>query len=424
MNNSDAQQAKVSKHDASAKERVVHPSPDPKPHGSEQNASATPEKSPGKNKFIAALIIFVLLTGGLLLGFLPRWHQSTTALADMNELATPTVIVASPQLESKMEDLVLPAEILPWTEASIYARVNGYLKDWLVDIGAHVQAGQLIAEIDTPDLDQQLYQARAQLDLAKANLHLAQITDDRWQHLLKSSSVSEQDAQTKTAQRETAAASVEAAADNLGRLQQLVSYERVIAPFTGIISLRNTDIGDLIIAGNGGQQLFHIIQSDKLRVYVRVPEPNANGIRPGLKATLTTPEMPGRTFEAVLTTTSQAISSASRTLQAEFEVDNSKYQLLPYSFGELTVPESRSNPMLVLPSNTLLFRAQGLQVGVVDSNGVVQLHSVKIDRDLGTTIEIASGVTQGDQVIINPSDSLVSGIKVRVQVDTNSAASK
>ncbi len=304
------------------------------------------------------------------------------------------------------------------------ARANGYLKDWVADIGAHVQAGQLLAEIETPDLDQQLEQAKAQLVLSQANLHLAQVTDDRWKELLKTASVSEQAAAEKAAARETAAASVEADRANMRRLQELVAFQRVVAPFPGTVTLRSTDIGDLIVAGSGGKELFHMAQTDKLRVYVRVPEPSALGIAAGQTATLTTPESPGRIFTAKVTTTSEAISTVSRTLLTELEVDNSQNQILPYSYGELTLNQNNTDPPLTLPSNTVLFRAQGLQVGVVRQDDTVELRSVQVGRDFGQTVEILGGVTSADRVIVNPTDSLVSGIKVRIQPAPAEAAAK
>ena len=380
------------------------------------------EKS-SKCRLIAAIIVGFIIIGSLVLGYFPRWRQRRTATADMNELAIPTVSVVSPTPGTPGTGLVLPAEIRPWREASIFARANGYLKDWVADIGAHVQAGQLLAEIETPDLDQQLEQAKAQLVLSQANLHLAQVTDNRWQTLLKTSSVSEQAAAEKAAARETASASVEADRANMRRLQELVSFQRVVAPFAGTITLRSTDIGDLIVAGSGGKELFHMAQTDKLRVYVRVPEPSALGIASGQIATLTTPATPGRSFEAKVTTTSEAISTTSRTLLTELEVDNSKHQILPYSYGELTLKDSKSAPSLTLPSNTLLFRAQGLQVGVVSPDGTVELRSVQVGRDFGQTVEIMGGVTPADRVITNPTDSLVSGMKVRIAGPSAPAAS-
>jgi RND family efflux transporter MFP subunit len=342
----------------------------------------------------------------------------------MNQLVIPTVSVVSPVPEKQGEGMVLPAEIRPWQEASIFARANGYLKDWVADIGAHVQAGQLLAEIETPDLDQQLEQAKAQLVLSQANLQLAQVTDERWKVLLKTASVSEQAAAEKAAARETAAASVEADRANMRRLQELVSFQRVVAPFAGTITSRSTDIGDLIIAGSGGRELFHIAQTDKLRVYVRVPEPYALGIAPGQTATLTTPATPGKSFDAKVTTTSEAISTASRTLLTELEVDNSKNQVLPYSYGELRLHENNSASHLILPSNSLLFRAQGLQVAVVGSDGTVEMRPVQVGRDFGQSVEITHGVTTADQVIANPTDSLVSGIKVRVLSAPKTVAEK
>ena len=380
--------------------------------------------SSAKRRRIAGIIIALIVIGALIIGFLPRWHQRQTAMSDMNQLAVPTVSVVSPAPGKPESGLVLPAEIKPWREASIYARANGYLKDWVADIGAHVQSDQLLAEIETPDLDQQLEQAKAQLQLSQANLHLAETTDARWKILLKTASVTEQEAAEKAAGRETAAASVAADHANVRRLEELVAFQRVTAPFDGTITIRSVDNGDLIIAGSGGQELFHIAQTDKLRVYVRVPEPNASGIAPGQTATLTTPASPGRSFTAKVTTTSEAISTVSRTLLTELEVDNSQHQILPYSYGELSFKGNNTDSPLTLPSNTVLFRAQGLQVGVVRPDGTVELRTVQVGRDFGQTIEILGGVTASDRVIINPTDSLVSGASVRVQAAPNTAAAK
>jgi membrane fusion protein, multidrug efflux system len=373
---------------------------------------------------MAGAILALIIIGALVLGFLPRWFQRRTAIADMNQLVVPTVSVVSPAPLKSRPGLVLPAEIRPWREASIYARANGYLKDWVADIGAHVKAGQLLAEIETPDLDQQLEQAKAQLALAQANLHLAETTDARWQTLLKTASVSEQAAAEKAAAREVASASVDSEHANVRRLEELVAFQRVVAPFAGTITIRTVDNGDLIIAGSGGRELFHIAQTEKLRVYVRVPEPDAIGIAPGQTGTLTTPENPGRTFAATVTTTSEAISTNSRTLLAELDVDNSQKQILPYSYGEISLKENNTEPSLTLPSNTLLFRAQGLQVGVVRPDDTVELRSVRVGRDFGQNIEILGGVTPADRVITNPTDSLVTGAKVRVATATNSVAAK
>jgi len=385
---------------------------------------AMPSTPSAKRIRIAGTITALVVIGALALGFLPRWHQRETAMADMNQLAIPTVSVVSPTLGKSENGLVLPAEIKPWREASIYARANGYLNDWVADIGAHVTNGQLLAEIETPDLDQQLEQAKAQLQLSQANLHLAETTDARWKQLLKTASVTEQEAAEKAAGRETAAASVAADQANVRRLEELVAFQRVTAPFDGTITIRSVDNGDLIVAGSGGQELFHIAQTDKLRVYVRVPEPNASGIAPGQTATLTTPASPGRSFTAKVTTTSQAISVISRTLLTELEVDNSQHQILPNSYGELSLKENNTAPPLTLPSNSLIFRAQGLEVGVVRADGTVELRSVQVGRDFGQTVEIRTGVTSADRVITNPTDSLVDGAKVQIQAVSETVAAK
>jgi RND family efflux transporter MFP subunit len=386
--------------------------------------AAIPPTSSAKRLRIAGTIIALIVIGALVLGFLPRWHQCQTAVADMNQLAIPTVSVVSPTLGKSENGLVLPAEIKPWREASIYARANGYLKDWVADIGAHVTTDQLLAEIETPDLDQQLEQAKAQLQLSQANLHLAETTDQRWQVLLKTASVTEQEAAEKAAGRETAAASVAADHANVRRLEELVAFQRVTAPFDGTITIRSVDNGDLIVAGSGGQQLFHIAQTDKLRVYVRVPEPNASGIAVGQTATLTTPASPGRSFTAKVTTTSEAISTNSRTLLTELEMDNSQHQVLPYSYGEVRFNSNNSAPQLVLPSNTLIFRAQGLQVGVVRADDTVELRPVQVGRDFGQTVEVLGGVTSADRVITNPTDSLVDGAKVQIAATPEVVAKK
>jgi membrane fusion protein, multidrug efflux system len=386
----------------------------------DRETSLAPVPAPASRRMrIAGTIIALLIVVGLIVGFLPRWREGRTAVADMTQLAIPTVSVVSLAPLKLGEGLILPAEIRPWREASIYARANGYLKDWKSDIGAHVQAGQLLAEIETPDLDQQLDQAKAQVVLAQANLHLAETTDARWQTLLKTASVSEQEAAEKSAGRETAAANVEAERANMRRLQELVFFQRVLAPFDGTVTRREVDIGDLIVAGSGGQELFHIAQTGRLRVYVHVPEPYALDVAPGQTASLTTPESPGLVFDAKVITTSESIATSSRTLLTELDVDNSKNQILPYSYGELRLKPNSTDPPLTLPSDVLIFRSLGLQVGVVRPDGTVELRSVKVGRDFGQSIEILGGVTPVDRVIANPTDSLVDGVKVRIQDAAN-----
>jgi len=381
-------------------------------------------KSPSKRGRIIGAIIALVIVAGLLLGFLPRWRQSRSTATDTSQLAIPSVSVVSPTPGTNHAGLLLPAEVRPWLEASIFARANGYLKNWVADIGAHVEAGQLLGTIETPDLDQQLAQAQAELVLAQANLHLAQVTDDRWKELLKTASVSEQAAAEKAAARETAAASVEAMRANMRRLQELVSFQNIVAPFPGTVTIRAVDVGDLIVAGSGGKELFHLAQADKLRVYVRVPQTGALGIAPGQAASLAIPELPDQPFPAKVVTTSESISTTSRTLLVQLQVDNSQHRILPYSYGEVRFADGAANSGLTLPANTLVFRAEGLQVAVVSSNGVVELRKVQIGRDFGQTVEITGGVTPADRVITNPSDSLVSGIKVQIAQSASPIVSK
>ena len=389
-------------------------SPGGSPKHAGDGGSATPKRSRWRRSIAAGTFAAVVL-GGLVLGFVPRWREKRMAVSDMDQLAVPSVSVVSPAPELAEDKLVLPAEIRPWREAAIYARANGYLKDWQADIGAHVLSGQQLAEIETPDLDQQLEQAKAQLALARANLHLAETTDVRWKDLLKTASVSEQEAAEKAAAREAAAASLDADRANMQRLRELVSFQHVIAPFDGTITTRAVDIGDLITVGSGSKELFHIAQIDKLRVYVRVPESYALGIGRGQTGTLTTPASPGREFAATVSATSEAISTASRTLLVELDVGNGKHEILPYSYGEVSLKGSNSDTVLALPSNTVLFRSHGLQVGVVGPDNRVELRPVKVGRDFGQTVEILAGVTPADRIIVNPTDSLVGGTLVRVQ---------
>ena len=385
------------------------------PTGSAAETNNKPAaKLPSKRGRLIGAIIALVIVAGLVLGFLPRWRQSRSTATDTSQLAIPSVSVVSPTPGTNHAGMLLPAEVRPWLEASIFARANGYLKSWVADIGAHVEAGQLLGTIETPDLDQQLAQAQAELVLAQANLHLAQVTDDRWKELLKTASVSEQAAAEKAAARETAAASVEAMRANMRRLQELVSFQKIVAPFPGTVTIRAVDVGDLIVAGSGGKELFHLAQADKLRVYVRVPQTGALGIAPGQAASLAIPELPDQPFPAKVVTTSESISTTSRTLLVQLQVDNSQHRILPYSYGEVRFADGAANSGLTLPSNTLLFRAEGLQVAVVNSNSVVELRKVQVGRDFGQTVEITGGVTPADRVITNPSDSLVSGIKVRI----------
>jgi len=331
------------------------------------------------------------------------------------EAAIPTVAVVLPREGAPTQEIVLPGSTQPFSDSPIYARTSGYLKRWYFDIGAHVKKGQLLAEIETPEVDQQLLQARADLDTAQANLNIAKITASRWQDLVSTGSVSQQETDQAVSNLSAVKAAAESSAANVRRLEQLQSFEEVYAPFDGIITARNTDIGALIDAGANTQprELFHIAAIRTLRLYVSVPEVYSRAARSGAPATLTLDEFPGQAFHGTLVRNANSIDVASRTLLVEVDVDNPTGQLLPgaYVFVHLKLPdETRS---VTIPSNTLIFRKEGLQVGLV-RNGKAELVAVKIGRDYGNTVEIVSGLQPTDAVIVDPSDSLVAGMVVRL----------
>jgi RND family efflux transporter MFP subunit len=354
-----------------------------------------------------------LLVIALVVGFVPQWRQRQTATADTNQLAVSTVAVVSPTLVTPGSGLNLPAEVKPWLEAAIYPQASGYIKRWLVDIGAHVEAGQLLAEIDTPDLNQQLEQARQQLALAQTSFDLAKTTNDKWQQLFKQGVVSDLDAKDKEAAQGEAAANLDNNKANVKRLEDLQGFQKVTAPFAGTITLRNTDVGDLIVTGNTGKQLFYIEQVRALRVYFRVPQPEAPNIAVGQTFDVQVGAESAKTYPGKVVSTSEAVSPDSRTMLVQLQVDNSKNEILPGSYATVRLPQSVLGKLLILPDNTLIFRGKDLQVGVVDAKGVVELRDVKVGRDFGVQSEILSGVTESDKVIVNPSDSLTTGTTVR-----------
>ena len=373
---------------------------------------------------------FILMSGGAMLlialvgGFVPQLRQRQTAAADTKELAIPTVAVVSPTATTPQSGLNLPAEVKPWQEASIFARVNGYLKDWLVDIGAHVEKDQLLAEIDTPDLDQQLAQANSQAVLAKKNLDQAKSTNTKWQELYKQGVVSQLDSENMATSQGTNQANTEAFAANLRFLQQEVAFKRVTAPFPGIITVRNVNVGDLITANNTNMEMFHVQQTDPLRVYFRIPQEEATNIANGQTFDVQVGAQSAKTYPGKVISTSGAVSPDSRTMLVELQVDNSKNEILPGSYATVRVPQDVLGKLVTLPDNTLIFRGKSVQVGVLDAKNVVQLRDVKVGRDFGVQSEILSGVSESDRVIVNPSDSLTSGTTVRVaatQASTPSA---
>ena len=365
--------------------------------------------------WIGMVIVALIVAGVVIFGVKARHGSEQTLEKETAVAAIPSVNVVYPTPSSLSSEIALPGNTQAFTDAPIYSRTSGYLKNWYFDIGAHVKKGQLMAIIETPEVDQQLQVAQADLKSAQANLDLANTTSTRYQNLLKTNSVSKQETDVAMSDAAAKKAAVDASMANVRRLEQLQSFEKVYAPFDGIVTARNTDIGRLISAGQNTtpQELFHLAAIGKIRVYVAVPEAYSSAIKDGGKAALTLDEYPGRSFEGTIARNSNAIDQSTRTLNVEVDVDNPKGELLPgaYVFVHFKVPEHVAN--LMIPSNTLLFRAQGLQVGVV-RNGHVQLVPVKIGKDAGATVEIASGLTANDAVILDPSDSLANGQQVEI----------
>ncbi len=375
-------------------------------------AAASAPHSTVKLSHVTGTIV-ALVVIGLVAGFIPRWRQRTALRAETLELSIPTVDIVSPTPGQAGPGLLLPGEVKPLVEAAIYARASGYVKRWLVDIGAPVTEGLLLAELDTPELNQELARTKAELGQAEASLALAKTSADRWAELLKTASVSAQEAAEKDADYKLKTATVAAAQANLHRLEELQSFARVTAPFAGTITARRIDVGDLIAAGSN-KELFRLAQTRTLRVYVRVPQTIARGIAPGQSAEVTIPELPGRVFPAKVVRTSGAMAAESRTLLTELEVDNAKAELLSGSYAQVRFLDTKLEAALTLPATAVIFRAEGTQVGVVQADGTVELRAIKIGRDFGPVVEISGGVQPADRVILNPSDSLVSGATVRV----------
>jgi RND family efflux transporter MFP subunit len=376
--------------------------------------------TPSSRWLLVGVAAAVLVLGIVIYSGIHERAQAENALGISTErAAVPIVNVVQPTSGAVSQEIVLPGTTQAFSDTPIYARTNGYLKRWYVDIGAHVKQGQLLAEIDTPEIDQQLEQARADLKNSQANEQLAQITAARWQNLLKTNSVSKQETDQAVSDLSARQASVDSMTANVHRLEQLQSFEKVYAPFAGVITARNTDIGALINAGAGGvpQELFHMAAVNTLRVYVAVPEVDSQAAQTGAKPTLTLDEFPGETFHGTIVRDSDSIDLASRTLNVEVDVDNAQSRIKTgaYIFVHLKNPRSpnTSTQSLTIPANTLLFRSEGLRVGVV-RNGHAELVPITIGRDYGATVEVVAGLQPTDQVIVNPSDSLASGNPVQV----------
>jgi len=349
---------------------------------------------------------------------------SEAALAkEARAAAIPSVDVVHPSLGAASYEVVLPASVQGFIDSPVYARTSGYLLHWYADIGSHVKKGQLLADIQTPELDQQVQQAQSDLATAQANYQLAQITADRWQKLLVKNAVSKQESDQYSSDLNAKRAVLSAQEANVRRLQQLQGFEKIYAPFEGVITARNTDIGDLIQAGENTtpQELFHLSSVDRLRVFVPVPEIYQSDLHSVRQVRLSTDAYPNERFTGTIARSSNAIDPLSRTLRVEVDIDNPKTLLLPgaYVFVHLPLPAATQAP--TIPSNALLFRKEGLRVGVV-RDGRVQLVPISIGQDYGDTVEVTAGLSPEDQVVLNPSDSLVSGTRVEINKNTQTGS--
>jgi RND family efflux transporter MFP subunit len=361
-------------------------------------------------------IVLIAVAGIFGWGVWSRVRARTALNSETAQVARQAVSVVSPKRTAPAQEIILPGNVQPFIASPIYSRTNGYLKKWYVDIGARVTQGQLLAVIETPEVDQQLQQSISNLNTAKANLALAETTKSRYQGLVQDNAVSQQDVDNAVGTYNANRATVEANQANVRQLQALQSFEKIYAPFNGVITARNIDIGDLINSGSSGgvkTDLFHISQPGTLRVYVNVPEEYSQGVRAGLTADLSLAEFPGRKFQGKLVRTADAINMTTRTLLIEIDVDNPAGTLLTGSYAEvhLAVPAQAST--YLLPVNTLIFRSEGLRVGIV-KDGKVVLSAVTPGHDFGNEIEIVAGLKADDQVIINPPDSIVSGQAVEI----------
>jgi len=382
--------------------------------------SATPA-DPRTRRYVLVLTSMALLLA--IWGIVSRLSARSSLETQATQAAIATVITARPHPGPGSDTLVLPGSVQAFYEAPIYARTSGYLKIWHTDIGTPVRKGELLAEIDTPEVDQELRQAQADLATAAANYELARTTNQRWQGLLATESVSQQDADQRAGDAAAKAAARQSAAANVARLQELESFKRVLAPFDGIVTQRNTDVGALINAGqNPGNALFRVADLHRLRIYVSVPQPYASAIHPGLTAGLVFADHPGKRYEAAVANTSHALDASSRTLQVELQIDNAKGELLPGSYAQVYFTLSGADNTLRIPVNTVLFRTDGLRVAVLDGEYRVHLKNITQGRDFGTEIEVLSGVTPDDVLVANPPDSLTDGAQVRIAAPPGGAA--
>ncbi|MGH9144580.1 MAG: efflux RND transporter periplasmic adaptor subunit [Vicinamibacterales bacterium] len=363
---------------------------------------------------IGGLLLLAALAGLAFWGISTRAKSLDVVTRETRELAVPTVAVIAAERGAPQQEIVLPGTMQAFTDAAIYARVPGYLRKWYVDLGARVKAGQVMADIDTPEVDQQLEQARADLATAEANARLAQSTAERYRDLIKTDSVSKQDVDNANGSLEAKATAVTSAGANVRRLEQLKGFGRIAAPFDGVVTARSTDVGALIDSGSNAKELFHVAAVHRLRVFVNVPEVYSRAAQAGIKADLTLTEFPGRSFTGTLARTAQSIDVASRTLLTEIDVDNQKGELLPGSYAEVHLKLPGEATTFKLPINAIIFRTEGVRVAVVGDGGKVTLLPVTIGRDYGNSLEVVSGLNGRERIIVNAPDSIEPGDTVRV----------
>ena len=387
----------------------------------EMSAPSSPGRDPRIRRYVLITIgVAVVLAAW---GILTRLSARIALERAAAEAAVFTVATTHPSRGPGTDLLVLPGSVQAFYEAPIYARTNGYLRIWHTDIGASVRKGQLLAEIDTPEVDQQLRQAEADLATAKANSQLARTTNERWQGLLATESVSKQDADERAGDAAAKEAAEQSAAANVARLRELESFKRVLAPFDGVVTQRNTDVGALINAGQTpGSALFRVADTHRLRIYVSVPQSYAGQIGPGLAAGLVFADRPGKRYQAEVVSTARALDASSRTLQVELQIDNRSGELLPGSYAEVQFDLHGGASTLRIPANAVLFRAQGLLVATVDPTGHVHLRPITQGRDFGKEIEVLAGLEPDDALIVNPPDSLSDGMQVHIAAPAAGAA--
>lgn len=384
------------------------------PENSTASTTSERQASHGAGR-LAAVIVLLFLVAAVVIVVM-RISEKKALAVETERLATPSVAIVHPKLQPPEEDLVLPATLQAYTESPIYARTNGYLLKWYHDIGSKVNKGDLLADIDTPELDQELLQARAAREQANAQLQIAKVSAERWQALRKTDAVTQQETDERTSALQQGEAALASSTANVRRLEQLESFKHVYAPFAGVITKRNVDVGALINSGNTGtnKELFDVASVNPLRVYIDAPQTYASSIKRGQQANIELQEFPGRKFAGTVARTADSIDPATRTLHTEIDVPNPKGELLPGAFAQVHFAVNIKTPRITVPVNALLFRPEGPVAAVVGPDKKVQLKRVTIGRDYGTSLEVLGGVEQSDSLVLNPSDSLESGQEVEI----------